>query len=361
MFTLLFVYLGEPPEYVFENLTRTRSLFPHAKIAFCGDLNPPQNWLRRNQVEFIRHTPDAEFERLRKSFETNQDFRNGYWRYTVERLIAITNYHEEFPSERILHVEADVLLLPNFPLEAFSKIDKLAWLGYGQKADIASILYSPNIGSSRAFRNAILNEIDNGNVIDMEILFSVRQNCQVELLPVSNSRESDIGSLKSKYFKGDVASIDSQEIFSGIFDSASIGIWLTGQDPRNRFGITRVRTMELVEKGLVQVDPSKVAYKLDESGNLFLIDNYKNCIPIYNLHIHSKELNLFRSTWLKHLSVYINIKGVEAKFIRINFRILASLLKDNIKQGTLIRFILHIPILNELRVMVSKLRKILNK
>jgi hypothetical protein len=331
------------------------------KIVLSGNINPPYDWLNKNKINFFPYTSDDEFEIIYNEKQINQRFRNGYWRYTVERLLVISKYHEKFPMEKILQIEVDVILLPNFPIMTFSEIRNLAWLGYGKKADIASILYTPNLESSRRLRFAILEEIRNGNVVDMEILFNVRQHFQVNLLPVSNSNKSEFGSLKSKYFDGDVATYIDQAIFDGVFDSASIGIWLTGQDPRNRFGITKVRTTELIENGSVQIDPSQGSYKLDVVGNLYFIDKQENEIPIYNLHIHSKDLNLFKCTWNKYLNKYIQIEGVKSRYIRINPLILIQLLKENIKQRTLIRFLLHIPILARTRKLVSKQMKFLNK
>lgn len=353
MVTLFFVYLGEIPEYVYENLQRTRNLFPHVKIVICATFEPSVEWRKQYNIIFIKHTKDRDFETHSEKYVDKNNFRDGYWKFTTERLIAISSYHEQFPDEKIIQVESDVLLMPNFPLEKFSELNSMAWMGYGAKADIGTIIFSPDIQSSRKLKDSILVELNAGNYIDMEILFNVRMKNQVELLPIVNSNIAKAGCLKSKYYQGESSSLNNQAVFEGLFDSASIGIWLTGQDPRNRFGITKVRTKEIIENGSVQVDPSQVTYKLDTSGNLFINDLQNENIPLYNLHIHSKELKLFANDWKRHLDKYINIEGECPRYFKFSLKIFFKLIQQNAQQETLFRFLLNIPIVSRSKRVVQ--------
>lgn len=349
MVTLLFVYLGHTPDYVFENIARTRALFPSKKIVFCGTQIPPLDWINKHKIDFIRQVPDPEFDTYAKQFGDINHGQNGYWRFTVERLLAISTYHEQFSNEKILHVESDVILMPNFPIETFATLEEAAWIGYGNKADIASIVYLPNFESTKLFRKMILAELSLGNLNDMKILFNVRNRIKVTLLPVAESNDTIFGGVKSKYYQGDIASLEDQDVFEGIFDSASIGIWLTGQDPRNRFGFTKIRTMEIVNNGAVQVDPSQGSFSLDSKGLLFILNSRSERIPVYNLHIHSKDIELFSRNWESRLRRYIEIDGNHPRFVEFNFRMFLELLRLNTRQKTLVRFLLNTPLMVRLR------------
>jgi hypothetical protein len=316
---------------------------------FYGNHKPSQDWIDKHSIQFVGYSMDRDFDNQIRLADRKKELQTGYWRFTVERLIAISSYHDVFSDEKILHVEADVLLMPNFPFASIDSLATAAWIGYGKQADIASILYSPNYETTKQLRDLILKEISLGNLIDMEILYKVRHLTNVLLLPVSNSNQAMLGSLRSRHYSGSIASLENQEIFQGLFDSASIGIWLTGQDPRNRFGFTKVRTMEIINNGAVQIDPSQGTYSLDEAGCLYFHSEDKNRIPIYNLHIHSKETKLFSPNWDRHLREYVELVGNQPRFVKFDALMLLRLIALNAKQKTLIRFFLNMPLLMRLR------------
>jgi hypothetical protein len=79
-------------------------------------------------------------------------------------------------------------------------------------------------------------------------------------------------------------------LFNGIFDSAPLGMWLLGQDPRNHLGRI-VRYRELPES---YIQPQQVQINFDETKNTLYINSQ---VPIFNLHVHSKEVKYFGDGW----------------------------------------------------------------
>ena len=78
--------------------------------------------------------------------------------------------------------------------------------------------------------------------------------------------------------------------FNYIFDAAAIGQYLGGVDPKNTAGDT---TGFVNETCIIKYDKYKFEWKIidDMKKPFIIIDN--ESYPIFNLHIHSKNLDKF--------------------------------------------------------------------
>jgi hypothetical protein len=76
------------------------------------------------------------------------------------------------------------------------------------------------------------------------------------------------------------------EYFGGIFDASSMGIYFTGEDPRNANGYIRL---------FAKLDhPIPVHKYVFAFNNLTLFATYNEvAAKVFSLHIHSKDLRLF--------------------------------------------------------------------
>jgi hypothetical protein len=120
-------------------------------------------------------------------------------------------------------------------------------------------------------------------------------NSNVSFFPIAESSKSKLFSDKtSNEAKVDLAL--RYDEFEGIFDSAPVGMWLLGQDPRNHKGNLR-RFIDL-EESFIQ--PGAVSFIWDEEDYLQIISNGRR-FSLFNLHIHSKELKYFGTSWERHL------------------------------------------------------------
>lgn len=218
----------------------------------------------------------------------NSNFRNNFWQNSTARFFALNQWHQQNPSEKVVHIESDNLLFPNFPLKRFEELTTLAWLRHNHELDSAAILYSPNSFETTWLVRQINHQITlDPSTTDMKVLNKIsRDNPSITILPSynpiwNNNLNSDSNaSLITKQFS----------LFDGIFDPAAIGVWLTGNDPRNSLGWIK-RYMNHFDP---IVNPADFFY-FTENSNLVakkkVDDSYTS---IYNIHIHSKQLSLFK-------------------------------------------------------------------
>lgn len=346
MTTLLFVHIGSNyPEYLLKNIERTRGLFKNNKIALVGDKSPNRNWLQENDIYFKKHEVNALFEKEFSFAEFEEQFRSGYWRFTLERLLSIEEYHQDFPDEELIHLESDVIIFPNFPFEIINSMYKVAWMSHSVAADIATMVFSPNWQASKVFSQHLIQEYSSNGGSDMDVLLRLRKKYrEYAIFPTMNKKTLDlINSLNNNSFKPENSELQQ---LPGIFDAAGIGMWVAGFDPRNKFGFTIIHTRELIDGGILFVDPSRMNFHLSHQGNLFVNVNGGN-IPIYNLHIHSKDKDLLSIKWEGRLNYLIAQNNSKPKIIRFSPSVLFRLLISNVKNKSFINFVLQVPLIRK--------------
>lgn len=346
MMTLLYVHIGSSyPEYLLKNIERTRNLFKNTKIALVGDKSPNQSWLQENNIYFKKHEINTLFDKEFSFGEFEEQFRSGYWRFTLERLLSIEEYHYDFPDEKLIHLESDVIIFPNFPFEDIDSMSKVTWMSHSLAADIATLVFSPNWEASKVFSKHLIKEYSINGGSDMDVLLRVRKkNREYAIFPTINKETLELAnSLNKNSYESEGYKLQQ---LPGIFDAAGIGMWIAGYDPRNKFGFTIIHTRELIDGGILFVDPSKMKFYLSYEGNLFVNAKGMN-IPIYNLHVHSKDKDLLSIKWKKRLNYLIDQDNSKAKIIRFSPSIFFRLLISNIKNKSFINFVLQVPIIRK--------------
>ena len=345
MLTLLFVHLGtKPPKYLLGNILRAREVFPNFKIVLLTDSHHLDLWGVAKEIEITHYSTDQMFEQKFTFGEYDKNFRKGYWQHTIERLVAINSYHQLNPTLKLLHIESDVILMPNFPFNEMEKLDKVAWLQYGPNADIAALVYSPSPSATHSFHLNLLRRLETHGGSDMQVLRGIREKFPENYLALPIVR-SEIENILNPNIAG--LTLDSfrfSEIFTeGIFDAFGIGVWLFGFDPRNRYGITTVHTREVIDSGDLYIDPSKVGYFLTENGNLYMRASGNKLIPIYSLHVHSKNARLLSTNWFPEMTKFLKFRNTDSKVVSFQPRILIQLILDSIKSGNFLNFLFQSP------------------
>ena len=199
-----------------------------------------------------------------------RNFRDNFWFSTKARLYVIPIFMEIYSIQKIIHLENDVWIHPEFPFHIFEYLDyPLAFPRVDSERAIASILF---INGSEG-RRLLLDSCEKWPMqTDMQILGKL-------ILSQKNVCE-----LPSTY--GGV-----EEHFDGwIFDGAKLGMYLFGSDPRNTYGL--VKRFDFSPLGSVG---TKFKLKLTNKV-LFLQDEVKER-KIANLHIHSKNISMFSYQW----------------------------------------------------------------
>ena len=273
-------------------------------------------------------------------------FRNGFWRYSLERLFALTQHHIDFPNDSLLHIESYVLPLTNFPFHSFETLEKLAWLRVDSRRDVAAIVYSPKVATSswlsEKMRSVISLSVETD---DMRVLgeISSKEPQHVEILPSLPHQTSNLRNQSLNVSQEDLIAASSHfSKFDGVFDPAGIGIWLTGTEPRNSFGFTTKFKSKLNTPGNDFIDPENVQYSFDDAGRLSF-QSGRESIEIYSLHIHSKNLKYFSEKFEKHLYMDVERSSSGRSKIEFSGRILLNLVCENLNKGTFLQFLSWLP------------------
>lgn len=291
---LVFVQLGEGlPKYLESNLARSRSLFPDLSIVLAAQTAKAALCASRHDVDFISldskfGNPDlAQKGIARDGFDL--DLWSGYWQKTFDRLLALSEIHEQLGQVSLLHIEGDVILMPEFPFQEISTSETLLWAGFDNENDIASILYSPDISSSKWLASELASVAKTDDSLsDMTALREVRRKSphKVELFPMLPG--------------------DSETPW--VFDGLQFGDWLFGWDPKAHWGFKKKR----MKTSNYSEEVSRSSFELDE--NRLIVKSSKGLRHIACLHVHSKEHVFFQSNISKHLERLIVSASRQKRF-----------------------------------------------
>lgn len=280
--------------------------------------------------------PSEYQNRLLAEMAHGLDFRQGFWRFTLERLFALETFHNQHPTDSILHVESDVLLLNGFPFSELLHSERLSWTSYNEKSDVSAILFSPLPEETSWLAREIENLIQvDKNLTDMTVLAVIRAS--------HPDRVSLLRGVKEAFESGE----------SNCYDSAVMGMWLCGEDPRNHYGLLKLHNNSAFLIGSTNYDPSGLKYCFDRDSGLHIQFKSKS-MRMNCLHLHSKNLNFFGENWEQELLKYIEISNNSKPVVKFLPSVLIKLLKDNQRQKTLIPFLLGIPTLYKLRMFARK-------
>jgi hypothetical protein len=208
---------------------------------------------------------------------TNLDkgFRNGFWALASMRFFYIYEFMEQFGIDNVIHLENDVLVYYNCDEIAERAGKQHVYLPFDcYDRNIASIMYIP---SASVFRR-ILDQYDL-TVNDMENFVQIAKRCDLiqrfPIFPANAYTNPEIQFVSTNHHK-----------FGYLFDAAAMGQYLGGVDPRNQPGDT---------KGFVNetcVIKYNKYYFVWENRRPYIIIN-DMVFPIFNLHIHHKNLQDF--------------------------------------------------------------------
>ena len=102
---IVFVHLGpSPAEHLWMNIRSIKKRFPDMKITviYSDDIHKPK--ILEREVNSFHYKALGDDNLLLGSLTNNVKFRGGFWRYSLERLIALEAWHEEnSPAESFLH------------------------------------------------------------------------------------------------------------------------------------------------------------------------------------------------------------------------------------------------------------------
>lgn len=301
MVRVVLVHLGPGrAAHLWPNIRLLKRNFPDLEVHLIYSNKKHASKVERSGAIPYFYMPDSSDVTLLDELSHNSQFRNGFWRFSLERLLALEKWQEtKIGNHNFIHIESDILVLPSFPFSIFDSISKLMWCNFNESHDVSALLYSPNLDETKWLVNQIREEIaQNRDLTDMTVLSKIKMNNprRVEYFP-------SLANSNSAYFRG-------------VFDGAAIGMWLNGRDPRNHLGSIR-RHLELPES----IDkPEEAKFSLNTKNHLTATVNKKE-YSIYNLHIHSKHLGLLSRFW--RISLKLDLARARNNFPKNSYSVRA--------------------------------------
>jgi hypothetical protein len=290
---IVLVHLGtSQATHLWKNIGYLRKQWPQLKITLIGDQLSTEKKSNDLGISYVDYQPNETEKNL--VFSTNHDssFRKGFWNYSLLRLFAVIRFAEEKETGVVLHIESDVLLMENFPFNVFTELTKPAWLRFNESHDVASIFAIPNKQTALWLRSRFYELLSNGkHLTDMTLLSQIshEEAQRVELLPIAHN-EKDLILRKSEISKDELTRVtENYDKYGGVFDSAPIGMWLLGQDPRNHKG----KLKRFINLSHSFIQPNQVKLQSIEKERQIM---YDQGTPIFDLHVHSKELKYFTNS-----------------------------------------------------------------
>jgi hypothetical protein len=207
------------------------------------------------------------------------NYRNGFWEFAKYRFKLLCLAILKYNLKNICHIENDVLIFYDLNKLVLHCNNKILLTIDSENRCIPGIMFIPNgdiIHKCIELFNWDLNDMDNfGNI------YNTTDLC--DTLPIFIMDTSD--NIKYKITK-------NFAYYNHIFDAAAIGQYLGGIDPRNYKpdDLNWGRPYKFVNETCV-FDYSKYDFIWKDSVPYIIINDIE--IPIFNLHIHCKDLKQF--------------------------------------------------------------------
>lgn len=226
----------------------------------------------------VKTLDDYYSNNFNKKSKLDKNYRGGFWHLCSLRLFYLYSYIQSKNITNCLHIENDVMLYKNLNNYQFNT-DKVATVFDCYNRVIPSIIYIPTPDHFQIIIQKYqysLNDMQNLAKFDETI---------IERLPIFDELKiNDEAYMVTKNFSK----------YNMLFDAAAIGQYLSGVDKRNMSGDTRGFVNETC---IIKYNKNKFFWIKDEITSLYtphisIDDKY---IPIFNLHIHSKNLKDFMS------------------------------------------------------------------
>lgn len=349
---VVFIHIGNTkPKHLLLNLDRVRHQLNNTKINVLL-IATNEELLREAQDSGYltqKYETDLEIEGLFASHSLSHDhtFRDGFWRFSIERLFAFTALFEKFKDVRALHLESDILTLQNFPYQRIFKSNYTMWCKFNENVDVGSLLYIPSQQQAIIFKNRLIQLLEKETFhTDMTALNALATKfLDIKYFPIAESETSE-------YLNSANISENSMkrvtEIYSsmqGIFDPAQLGMYYLGQDPRNNWGFTR-RRIVLPHSAIFT---ERIKLMMDEKNNLFT----DRGIRVYCLHVHSKDIKLFSIDGEHNLKKIVQNSKTRSEQLSFSLMALLEIIADYRKRKQLISLVLNIPVVKKIRSLKS--------
>lgn len=296
------------PKYVKRNLIKLQSNFPDHNVVLISNMTQP----RITNVGFVLFEESEESRAIDVRLSHPKIFRNNFWHASITRFTYLLSYQRVI-KKPILHVESDVILSKDFPLEIIAENSNLSFPVLSRFRGVASVFYSNNADSLSEFIKFLVAESDlDSQITDMTALrkYYDRFPNRVEILPAGPANEFTY----EREIKDDIYSqlIQGLDKYAGVFDGSDIGMFLFGTDPRNALGYSMLRK----EIDSTYTRMSKMEFRYNQSREFMDVMSNGQWLPVFNIHMTCKNAKFFLNRPLdKEFKRYLENKSIREVFM----------------------------------------------
>jgi len=301
---IVIVYLGKHiPNYVFKSIEALIEINKVSKLFLIVDRGMKRQLKSKSHPSCSIWEYDSSDslsdEELGKYHDL--EFRNGYWKHTTLRIIALLDFQITNGVEQVLHLEADMILMKKFPFEKVAIQSRIIWGYYNERRDVGALVFVPSLSMARWLRKELINTWKKfPSSTDMEILKSIATSHANRISYWPSGLSIAVNSF-THLSQPSIEKMRSREVeLRGIFDVAPFGMWLCGMDPNNNYGLQRNFTKIFIENGDSIVDPSHVNYVFGSDASISIRSSNKT-ESIFALHNHSKDTRYFKASRIESL------------------------------------------------------------
>jgi hypothetical protein len=238
-----------------------------------------------------------DYQILDEKLNHPKEFRKNFWFTSLARVYALCDYVTA-NNAPILHIESDVLVSRDLPLDRFAMCDRpIAYTVVGKRSGVASVMWMKNSQAALHLRDyATKSAQKDPMTTDMKILGRYQEEFPqwVRVLasfPIAN--ESSYKSLPRQIVEDFTY---TENLFEGFFDAADVGQYLLGDDPRNHRGFKLLRR----QLETSYLSPREIRYSYSENRKfLGITSGLQN--RFYSLHIHSKNPVVFEESKMQEV------------------------------------------------------------
>jgi len=288
---IILVDIGLFQSHIYDCIKQLQ-LFHHT-ITVITDKHLLDHFSKVEGIQVFR-TDLLDIGEFNKKNQLDASYRDGFNTYCSKRLFYIHAYMKQYNKKGCIHIENDIMVYHTF--ETFIPEPDKVWLTMShENICTPGILYIPD---STTFGHLIDSyDYTKNDMENLAIFFNTHRNLCRPFPIILNNTFYKENTIYKKYYG----------LYNGIFDAGAIGQYLGGVDlngyysggidPQNTEGDTRGFISNLCS---VSYYNYKFMWKKKLNGlyTPFLMVDYKQ-IPIFNLHIHSKDLSKFMSTYPK--------------------------------------------------------------
>ena len=295
----ILVYIGQLREFVYECVKQIKLWNPTSTIHLCINNNSHnKSYIEglKEDVNFV-YIEDLEMTSHHKIFDsryTNTSM-NCFWKWTMERFFIVEECMRKLNLKNVFHLEIDNMIYFRVEeiLEKCKSIDKILIPSDSERRYIAGTCFVNDPDSlnvlNRFFTEHCANKDEMHSIMDF-----TRTHSEIDTWPVLPPGDNTRLIYEDRrHCVNDIKRISKYaELYKGVFDAACLGQGIFGIDwrvhsPNNN------NTDGFVNKDSI-FDVSRLWFKwVKEDGKLqrlYMSLDKEQFYPVFNLHIHSKDL-----------------------------------------------------------------------